>query len=118
MKKIPLICSTILLSTFANAGDAPVGIETDGLSLNIGGQVVLEGISINGKCLDEADPADVRAGGDADGRGGPAPPPAQVRAQLPDRREAAAPLLARPLGVRDPFARPAFLWQPRDGHGP
>ena len=59
MKKIPLICSTILLSTFANAGDAPVGIETNGLSLNIGGQVVLEGISINGKCLDEADPADV-----------------------------------------------------------
>ncbi len=59
MKKIPLICSTILLSTFANAGDAPVGVETNGLSLNIGGQVVLEGISINGKCLDEADPADV-----------------------------------------------------------
>ena len=42
-----LIFSTLLLSTFANAGDAPVGIVTNGVSLNVGGQVVLEGISIN-----------------------------------------------------------------------
>ena len=47
MRKIPLICSTLLLSTFANAGDAPTDAETTGVSLNVGGQVVLEGISIN-----------------------------------------------------------------------
>ena len=59
MRKIPVIFSTILLSTFAYAGDAPTDIESSGISLNIGGQVMAEGIAINGKCLNEASPADV-----------------------------------------------------------
>ena len=59
MRKIPFIFSTMLLSTFAHAGDAPNDIVSSGISLNIGGQVMAEGIAINGKCLNEASPADV-----------------------------------------------------------
>ena len=59
MRKIPFIFSTMLLSTFAHAGDAPNDIVSSGISLNIGGQVMAEGIAINGKCLNEASPAAV-----------------------------------------------------------
>ena len=59
MRKIPVIFSTILLSNLAYAGDAPTDIVSSGISLNIGGHVMAEGIAINGKCLNEASPADV-----------------------------------------------------------
>ena len=48
MRKIPVIFSTILLSTYAHAGDAPTDIESNGISLNVGGEVMVEAIAING----------------------------------------------------------------------
>ena len=61
MRKIPVIFSTILLSTFAHAGDAPTDIETSGISLNVGGEVMVEAIAIEGRCQSQASPADVFA---------------------------------------------------------
>ena len=43
------------------------------------------------------------------GRGRPAAPPAEVGAQLPDRRQAQARLLARAVDVRDPRSRCSLL---------
>ena len=50
MRKIPFIFSTILLSTFAHAGDAPTDIESNGISLNVGGEVMVEAIAIEWRC--------------------------------------------------------------------
>ena len=61
MRKIPVIFSTILLSTFAHAGDAPTDIESNGISLNVGGEVMVEAIAIEGRCQTQASPADVFA---------------------------------------------------------
>ena len=61
MKKIPVILSTILLSTLANAGDAPKDVETSGISLNVGGEVMVEAIAIEGRCQTQATAADVFA---------------------------------------------------------
>ena len=61
MKKIPVILSTILLSTLANAGDAPKDVETSGISLNVGGEVMVEAIAIEGRCQTQAAAADVFA---------------------------------------------------------
>lgn len=59
MRKIPVIFSIMLMSTLAHAGDAPTDIESNGVSLNIGGEVVVEGVIIADRCEVEANPADV-----------------------------------------------------------
>ena len=61
MNKIPFLFSIICLSTFANAGDAPIDKGASGISLNIGGEVMVEAIAIEGRCQTQAAPADLFA---------------------------------------------------------
>ena len=60
MRKIPVIFSTILLSTFAMLVMRQQILKQTGVSLNVGGEVMVEATSINNLCgTPEADPADI-----------------------------------------------------------
>lgn len=60
MRKISVIFSTLLLSTSVYAGDAPTDAVPTGVSLNVGGEVMVEATSINNLCgTPEADPVDI-----------------------------------------------------------
>lgn len=62
MKKIPLILSALLIgSTPSYAGDAPKNLDAGGVTFNIGGKIMLEGIAIEGRCINQANAADVFA---------------------------------------------------------
>ena len=62
MKKIPFILSAILIGCSSSyAGDAPKNRDAGGVTLNIGGEIMLEGIAIEGRCINQANPADVFA---------------------------------------------------------
>ena len=60
MKRTLIIPSFLLLSSIANAADAP-DKSKESIKFNIGGEVVLEGVAQIGKCQDQAAAADVFA---------------------------------------------------------
>jgi hypothetical protein len=61
MKKLSIIAIALMLSSFSFAGDAPSSNIGNPISMNISGEVYLEGIAIDGKCLNEASAADLFA---------------------------------------------------------
>ena len=61
MKKLPIIAIALMSSSYSLAGDAPSSNIGNPISMNISGEVYLEGIAIDGKCLNEASAADLFA---------------------------------------------------------